>query len=55
MANKTITITLSDANAWELELVSTILKKSKSEIISSCLKGSTNPRSRIKGKNIFSV
>ena len=42
MANKRITITLSEANAWEAKLVSEVLKKPLSEIVSSCLKGSTN-------------
>lgn len=44
MASKKITITLSTANAWALELVSSILKKPVAEIISVCLEGSTNPR-----------
>ena len=45
MATKTITLELSDANAWTLDNVAAVLKKSKSEILSLCLKGSTNPKS----------
>lgn len=43
MASKKITITLSSANAWALELAASILKKPVAEIVSFCLRGSTNP------------
>ena len=42
MATKTITLELSDANAWMLDNVAAVLKTSKSELLSLCLKGSTN-------------
>ena len=38
------TITLSDANSHSAEIVSAILKKPISEIVNSCLRGSTNPK-----------
>lgn len=43
MENKRTTITLTDANAWQAKIVSAILGKSVAEVVSSCLKGSTNP------------
>ena len=45
-SKKRITLTLSNANAAELEIVSSVLKKPITEIISSCLRGSTNPKGR---------
>ena len=44
MATKNITIELSDANAWALDNVAAVLNKSKNEVLSLCLKGSTNPK-----------
>lgn len=38
-----ITITLSYANAGDVRMVSKILKKPIADVVSSCLKGSTNP------------
>ena len=35
--NKKITIVLSDANAWDLNVVSMILNKPIAEIVSHCL------------------
>lgn len=55
MESKNITITLSDANAWELELVSAILGKPKSEIVYFCLKGSTNPKADNSEKALFNA
>lgn len=46
MATKKITIELSDANAWTLDNVAKVLNTTKSELISLCLKGSTNPPPR---------
>ena len=47
MASKTkITLTLSRANAGAAAYVAAILKKPISEVVSSCLKGSTNPKAK---------
>ena len=45
MHDKTkITLNLTRSNAVMAKMVSQILKKPLSEVLSSCLKGSTNPR-----------
>ena len=43
---KKVTITLSRANAGDAAYVAAVLGKSVSEVISICLKGSTNPKTR---------
>lgn len=47
MASKTkITITLSRANAGAAAYVAAVLNKPISEVVSYCLKGSTNPKAQ---------
>ena len=43
MASNRITLSLTDANADMVKNVAAILNKPVSEVISFCLKGSTNP------------
>lgn len=45
-SKKKVTITLSRANAGAAAYVAAVLKKPISEVVSSCLKGSTNPKAR---------
>ena len=42
MESRQITITLSSANAWALEIVAAVLQKPMQEVASFCLSGSTN-------------
>ena len=42
--NRKITLELSDANAWNVDHVAAVLNTTKSNVISLCLKGSTNPK-----------
>ena len=53
MANKRITIVLSDANAWNLNMVSTILNKPIAEIMSNCFARFNQPCHR--RKKVFSA
>lgn len=43
MSTERITIELTDANAFMVKNLAAVLKKPKSEVISFCLRGSTNP------------
>ena len=52
--NKKITIELSDANAWNVDHVAAVLKTTKSSLVSSCLKGSTNLMAHKSGESFSS-